>query len=131
MIVEYFIYYKIKGPRKKVQVVSKKIPKWIWECYRHIGVFFFGAACSQLTTDVAKYTIGRLRPHFFDVCKPDIDCNDPKFKFAYIEEFNCQQKNSRRLKDMRLSFPSGHSSFSAYCMVFLVVSNLEIFLNYK
>lgn len=32
-----------------------------------IGVFLFGCACQQLTTDVAKYTIGRLRPHFFDV----------------------------------------------------------------
>ncbi|KAJ8306523.1 hypothetical protein KUTeg_017068 [Tegillarca granosa] len=32
--------------------------------YRSIGSFFFGAAVTQLTTDVAKYSIGRLRPHF-------------------------------------------------------------------
>ena len=102
--------------------MSKKIPNWIWECYRHIGIFGFGAGCSQLTTDIAKYTIGRLRPHFFDVCRPDINCTDPKYKNIYIENFNCQQKNQKLLKDMRLSFPSGHSSFSAYCMIFLAVS---------
>lgn len=35
--------------------------------YRQIGIFAFGAAAQQLTTDIAKYTIGRLRPHFFSV----------------------------------------------------------------
>lgn len=35
--------------------------------YKQIMVFGFGAAVSQLTTDIAKYTIGRLRPHFFSV----------------------------------------------------------------
>ena len=41
--------------------------------------FMFGAAVVQLITDIAKYSVGRLRPHFLDVCKPDyskFNCTD-------------------------------------------------------
>ncbi|KAF9794335.1 hypothetical protein SFRURICE_019058 [Spodoptera frugiperda] len=55
--------YNSGRPRK---VLGREIPPWVWEAYQVIGVFLFGCACQQLTTDVAKYTIGRLRPHFFD-----------------------------------------------------------------
>ncbi len=56
--------------------------------YKAIGTFLFGAAMSQSLTDIAKYSIGRLRPHFLDVCKPDwkqINCTGG----AYIEDFVC------------------------------------------
>lgn len=43
------------------------VPIWIQNSYKYVGLLFFGAACSQLTTDIAKYTIGRLRPHFISV----------------------------------------------------------------
>lgn len=126
LITEFFIYWNNSDSRRKIRFMSARFPSWTWECYKHIGVFGFGAACSQLTTDIAKYTIGRLRPHFFDVCKPDINCNDPNLKFTYIKTFNCHQKSERLLKEMRLSFPSGHSSFSAYCMCFLIVSKSKL-----
>ena len=57
--------------------------------YKAIGVFLFGAAMSQSLTDIAKYSIGRLRPHFLDVCKPDwtqINCTTGD----YIENFRCE-----------------------------------------
>lgn len=47
--------------------MNYEIPEWLVECYKKIGIFGFGAAVSQLTTDIAKYSIGRLRPHFFAV----------------------------------------------------------------
>lgn len=56
--------------------------------YKAVGTFLFGAAMSQSLTDIAKYSIGRLRPHFLDVCKPDwkfINCS----LGDYIEEFVC------------------------------------------
>lgn len=56
--------------------------------YKAIGTFLFGAAMSQSLTDIAKYSIGRLRPHFLDVCKPDwkpINCSLGQ----YIEDFVC------------------------------------------
>lgn len=56
--------------------------------YKAVGTFLFGAGMSQSLTDIAKYSIGRLRPHFLDVCKPDwkvINCSAG----AYIENFTC------------------------------------------
>lgn len=57
--------------------------------YKAVGTFLFGAAMSQSLTDIAKYSIGRLRPHFLDICKPDwtlINCTSG----AYIENFTCK-----------------------------------------
>ncbi|XP_063830845.1 putative phosphatidate phosphatase [Ostrinia nubilalis] len=102
-------------------VLGKELPPWLWEAYRVVGVFLFGCACQQLTTDVAKYTIGRLRPHFFDVCKPNIDCNSVDNRWRYIEVFECLNDDRKLLKEMRLSFPSGHSSFSAYSMIYFAM----------
>jgi hypothetical protein len=106
------------------------VPLWVWESYKIIGIFLFGAACSQLTTDIAKYTIGRLRPHFFDICRPNIDCSLMENKHRYHESFICTNPHSDayKLKEVRLSFLSGHSSFSAYTMVFLVVCCVLKFL---
>ncbi|KAA8584456.1 hypothetical protein FQN60_008241, partial [Etheostoma spectabile] len=105
--------------------------------YKAIGTFVFGAAMSQSLTDIAKYSIGRLRPHFLDVCKPDwklINCSSGD----YIENFTCtgdaKMVNEGRvwctITDIswspitalrQLSFYSGHSSFSMYCMLFLAL----------
>ncbi|XP_031715911.1 phospholipid phosphatase 1 isoform X2 [Anarrhichthys ocellatus] len=87
--------------------------------YKAIGTFLFGAAMSQSLTDIAKYSIGRLRPHFLDVCRPDwkfINCSSG----AYIEEFTCNG-DEKMVNEGRLSFYSGHSSFSMYCMLFLAL----------
>ncbi|XP_001334589.3 phospholipid phosphatase 1 [Danio rerio] len=86
--------------------------------YKAVGSFVFGAAVSQSLTDIAKYTIGRLRPHFLTVCKPHwslIDC-----KAGYIENFTCTG-DPTLTNEGRLSFYSGHSSFSMYCMLFLAL----------
>lgn len=51
-------------------------------------------------------------------------CNDPVNQGRYIEDFECSNDSTRRLlKEMRLSFPSGHSSFSAYTLIYLAVSD--------
>ncbi|KAK3565740.1 hypothetical protein QTP86_015000, partial [Hemibagrus guttatus] len=86
--------------------------------YKAVGSFIFGAAISQSLTDIAKYTIGRLRPHFLSICKPNwslVDC-----KSGYIENFSCTGDKTL-VTEGRLSFFSGHSSFSMYCMLFLAV----------
>ncbi|KAK1345407.1 hypothetical protein QTO34_014120 [Cnephaeus nilssonii] len=87
--------------------------------YKAVGTFLFGAAASQSLTDIAKYSIGRLRPHFLDVCDPDwskINCSN-----GYIENYVCRG-NAQKVKEGRLSFYSGHSSFSMYCMLFLALT---------
>uniref|UniRef100_A0A0F7Z899 Phospholipid phosphatase 1 n=2 Tax=Crotalus adamanteus TaxID=8729 RepID=A0A0F7Z899_CROAD len=84
--------------------------------YKALGTFLFGAAVSQSLTDIAKYSIGRLRPHFLDICKPDrINCS-----LGYIESFKCLG-DKVKVSEGRLSFYSGHSSFSMYCMLFLAL----------
>lgn len=70
-------------------ILGYKIPTWVWKSYCVLGVFGFGAGCSHLTTDVMKYTVGRLRPHFYTVCQPNIDCSDPKNLQTYHVNFQC------------------------------------------
>ncbi|KAG5834336.1 phospholipid phosphatase 1-like isoform X1 [Anguilla anguilla] len=87
--------------------------------YKAVGTFLFGAAMSQSLTDIAKYAIGRLRPHFLDVCKPDQWDQICKVD-VYVEDFNCTGDKTM-VNEGRLSFYSGHSSFSMYCMLFLAL----------
>lgn len=58
------------------------------------------------------------------------NCSNPINHGRYIEEFSCIGLGSsvKMLKEMRLSFPSGHSGFTFYAMVFLAVS-LSFFQN--
>ncbi|XP_055316381.1 putative phosphatidate phosphatase [Sitodiplosis mosellana] len=112
--------------KTKLQLFGWSIPTWITNAYRQIGVFAFGAALNTLTTDIAKYSIGRLRPHFFDVCKPILldgtNCSDDINRGRYIENFKCLGDSGERLlKEVHLSFPSGHSSFSCYTMLYCAI----------
>ncbi|CAH1789463.1 unnamed protein product [Owenia fusiformis] len=122
----YVLMRKRQGEEFKYFQIGKfNIHPYVWVCYKQIGVFFFGAATSQLTTDIAKYTIGRLRPHFIDICKPNYslvpgytgDCTT----LGYIERDICEGTDTNLMKEMRLSFMSGHASFSAYTMIYLVL----------
>ncbi|CAL9695697.1 unnamed protein product [Knipowitschia caucasica] len=84
--------------------------------YKQMGVFIFGCAVSQSFTDIAKVSVGRMRPHFLDVCKPDfstIDCS-----LGYITQYTCTGKESD-VQEARKSFFSGHASFSMYSMLYL------------
>lgn len=81
--------------------------------YKVVGTFLFGACVSQSLTDMAKYTIGRLRPNFIAVCAPEV-CK------GYMLELNCTG-SLRNVTESRLSFYSGHSSFGMYCMLFLAL----------
>ena len=74
--------------------------------------------------------VGWPRPNFLAVCNPNITCilNDTKFNINYICEGHQNVIGWNRL-DMNLikgvhqarrSFPSGHASFSAATMMFLV-----------
>ncbi|XP_066967218.1 phospholipid phosphatase 1 isoform X1 [Macrobrachium rosenbergii] len=104
---------------KPVKLCGRNLHSWFWAAYCSVGTFLFGCACSQLTTDIAKYTVGRLRPHFVDICKPDwsqINCSE-----IYVQHIPCTNTDEHRLKEARLSFPSGHASFSAYTMIYLVI----------
>ncbi|XP_056274836.1 phospholipid phosphatase 1-like [Pseudoliparis swirei] len=93
--------------------------KYVACVYKAVGSYVFGAAASQSLTDIAKYSIGRLRPNFLAVCQPawnGINCQAG----GYVENFTCTGEKFL-VDEARLSFYSGHSSFSMYCMLFLVL----------
>jgi len=81
-----------------------------------------GAMFTQLLEDVAKYGTGRPRPYFVAMCKPDwskIDCTTDPHK--YIFPVPCTETSWFLNKDSRLSFPSGHTAFTFFNFVFLIL----------
>lgn len=123
MIAGEYLYRRKYSTESSKVLFGYTIPPWLWMAYIKVGTFGFGAATTVLVTDIAKYTIGRLRPHFLTLCVPDVNCSLPENQYRYIENFSCtaQGISSKLLKEMRLSFPSGHSSFSAYTMIYLAI----------
>jgi len=123
-----------KGCRPERPIPSSRTPWIAFELYRHFGYFTLGALTCLLFTEMAKYTIGRLRPHFLTVCQPDLVDDLCKDTYGYMrfvterEEVICKglKENGgnytmKQLKEARLSFLSGHSSFSFYCAMFIIV----------
>ncbi|XP_075169409.1 wunen-2 [Haematobia irritans] len=104
-----------------------EIPDWAIECYKRIGLLIFGSGVCELTTDIAKYSIGRLRPHFFAVCQPILPdgstCESPLNEGRYIEEFTCRalDYSAKIIKEAHLSFPSGHASFTCFTMIYTAI----------
>ncbi|XP_067686567.1 phospholipid phosphatase 1-like isoform X2 [Haliotis asinina] len=87
--------------------------------FAQVGVASFGGGICYLTTEVVKLVVGRLRPHFFDVCKPDfskINCST-----GYIVDYVCQGTDDALIIDAKKSFPSGHSSFIAFAMTYIIM----------
>ena len=96
----------------------------------------FGFCLCMLLTDVCKFSIGRLRPYFITICKPDLHdvCYDDEeihisdnetyygdyFYQKYVDGDTCTD-NKDLLKEARLSFVSGHSSISFYTAMFLII----------
>lgn len=90
--------------------------------------YLFGAGATEILTMVGKYNAGRLRPHFFDVCKPgNYSTNDD---LEYIEEYDCGGNSiqfpdiddrNKRIREVSLSFPSGHASFAFQAATFIVL----------
>ena len=40
--------------------------------------YLFGATASISLVTMAKFTVGRLRPHFLEVCQPDLEYDEVK-----------------------------------------------------
>ncbi len=78
-------------------------------------------------------TIGRLRPYYITICNPiwaNLNCTKTVTTASgsvviqqYIINHNCDSSASEiQLQEAKLSFPSGHSSYSTYAFVFLFVN---------
>ncbi|XP_015282919.1 PREDICTED: lipid phosphate phosphohydrolase 3 isoform X2 [Gekko japonicus] len=87
--------------------------------YKQVGCFAFGCAISQSFTDIAKVSVGRLRPNFLAVCNPNITLTN--CSKGYIEVYRCLNADESKVQEARKSFFSGHASFSLYTMLYLVL----------
>eukprot|EP00088_Acartia_fossae_P058973 TRINITY_DN6951_c0_g1_i2.p1 TRINITY_DN6951_c0_g1~~TRINITY_DN6951_c0_g1_i2.p1 ORF type:complete len:392 (-),score=41.20 TRINITY_DN6951_c0_g1_i2:798-1973(-) len=132
LLIESLRAYVDKDREKPIY--RSKTPWLAIELYRHFGYFLLGCVSCLLFTEIAKYTIGRLRPHFLTICDPEFteelcrDPNNPEYtRFVTDEEdVICRSLaagtyTKKQLKEARLSFLSGHSSFSFFCGTFMVV----------
>lgn len=128
IVLTEFLRWNLLKPsasdKQSVKLFNCDLPSWLIDVYKNFGVFLFGAFVTILATDIGKRTIGRLRPHFMHVCHPVLfdgtNCSNPANFYRYIEDYTCANHASseEQLRDMKLSFPSGHSSFSMYAMFF-------------
>ena len=109
--------------------VVKHKKRTFFICLFHaLSIFALGIAVTLLITEIGKRWIGRLRPHFIDVCKPDLtklNCttnslNGLIYNRIYTGESFCTGEE-KKVNEARLSFPSGHASFSTYTMTFLIL----------
>lgn len=95
--------------------------------YKHVGIYVFGFLLHFLLVDYIKYSAGRLRPNFYEICQPVMsdgtDCSHAANQGLYIVNYTCSNPDitERLLKEFRLSFPSGHSSISFYAMTYLAL----------
>ena len=118
------IYRKfIQGTNEEFGCCNYKI--YVFEMFVLMIMFIYGSGITIFVTEVGKYSIGRLRPHYFSVCRPDwlkINCTNTIGEKNLINgnEF-CQTADLKILKDSQLSFPSGHASFSGFSATFLVL----------
>jgi len=112
-------------------IFGVNLPWLVIELYRSFGYLMFGGISSIVFTDLSKFTVGRLRPHFLTICQPSFSDELCKDEFGYpkyvVEDdskicFGLQSNTTQKMmREARMSFMSGHSSFSFYCATFLVL----------
>uniref|UniRef100_A0A7E4VVS6 AcidPPc domain-containing protein n=1 Tax=Panagrellus redivivus TaxID=6233 RepID=A0A7E4VVS6_PANRE len=125
IIVLTEIYRAVRWERKcaqqfkKYQCGSVTIHRFIVRLYVFLGYFLLGVCFNQLLVDIAKYTIGRHRPHFLDVCKPNVGYANCPTDHKYIVDFNCTGTEKKLVHESQLSFYSGHASFSFYVAFYI------------
>ncbi|KAM9314271.1 phospholipid phosphatase 3-like isoform 2-T2 [Pholidichthys leucotaenia] len=92
--------------------------------YKELGCFLFGCCVGQSLTNMAKLSVGRLRPHFLSVCGvtyASLNCTPG----TYVATVTCRQPDHQLEEEARKSFFSGHASFAMYTMLYLAEQECE------
>ena len=68
------------------------IPPWIARTGFHVRWYYIGLLITLIITSISKIVVGRLRPNFIDVCKPDFstfNCTDRFGNPVYVTNYVC------------------------------------------
>lgn len=79
--------------------------------YKELGSFVFGCCVCQSLTNMAKLSVGRLRPYFLSICNityASINCT----LGSYVAQVNCRQPNHKLVEEARYVV-CAHESFSS------------------
>ncbi|XP_061838094.1 phosphatidic acid phosphatase type 2D [Nerophis lumbriciformis] len=105
---------RFRGVRSRAFVANRYV-----SClYKELGSFLFGCCVGQSLTNMAKLSVGRLRPNFLSVCNvtyASIGCTPG----SYVSQVTCRQPSQKMVEEARKSFFSGHASFAMYTMLYL------------
>ncbi|CAD0203359.1 unnamed protein product [Chrysodeixis includens] len=81
--------------------------------------YMIGYIMNTTIVEIMKGLMGNPRPVFFDLCEPDTGktCNGSE----YVSDFTCTSTkySTWTIMDSYRSFPSGHTSMSVYCGLFI------------
>lgn len=80
------------------------------------AAFFIGVGITESITQCVKSFVGRLRPNFYAICK---------YEFDEITGLGSCTASDIEIREGRSSFPSGHSSFSMFSSLFVVLFLLQ------
>lgn len=91
--------------------------------WNHIRKYAYTILSSILVNLYVKFTVGRLRPHFIDVCRPPSDLMK---KDHFVIDYPCDPTvNPRYESNARQSFYSGHAAFAICAAVYLILYSQE------
>lgn len=134
--------YIILGPVLPVATLLG-LQLWVrsfWDANNAIFGVLYSLSSSILFQVFIKWLIGGLRPHFLDVCKPDIlranksagtPYNAAGFQSIYYTREICTG-DPRKIDDSLTSFPSGHTTaaFAGFVFVYLYMNGkFKVFAN--
>lgn len=125
LIVETLNVYLLKTQRVNGR---NGLKTFLIHFFHAISLFLMGAVTTVLLTEIGKRWVGRLRPYFMSVCKPNystLNCTSNGltgivYNPIYTGGSFCTG-DAKKVKEARYSFPSGHSSFSWYTMLYTII----------
>lgn len=87
-----------------------------------LATFMYGNGLCLIVTEVFKLWFGGLRPSFLSACKLETDVTSwANCSGLYVSDFKCTNSDSQLVRDMKKSFLSGHASFVAFNMLFIML----------
>nr|CAD7430643.1 unnamed protein product [Timema monikensis] len=103
----------------RYRIFGKTPPQWLVQLGTLSKVFLGGAAFNQITVDVGKYCVGRLRPHFIAVCLPDVltTCMTST-DHSYITDYLCTGADKDVIQEARyiLDLQGRHTGGQVQCV---------------